>query len=306
MNQFDQGGRQEELLNGQDMLPDTQSDMQAESDFDAGFDDGEMSPDEPAPSPEETPAENLDDGDGAPSEAGSPDHAVPAPSLAPPAAPASPQFERPGPVTPEPTTPVTSPASIEAPEELAEELADLRRLNPRAADLALEDSPEGESIRRRLAEFGALPAQDRAETILERRDRTERERRANDERQRRAVEEHNKRFRAVIARDHPDLVELSADPARKVESARLVQDIFDWIGSMPYAEAAPLMEIARNGRDPEQVSALITRFKQERGQAAPKRPKPDGALAVPGRGAPSAPSGDVGNMDDFDAGFNLS
>ena len=102
------------------------------------------------------------------------------------------------------------------------------------------------------------------------------------------------------------MVELSADPARKVESARLVQDIFDWIGSMPYAEAAPLMEIARNGRDPEQVSALITRFKQERGQAAPKRPKPDGALAVPGRGAPSAPSGDVGNMDDFDAGFNLS
>lgn len=36
---------------------------------------------------------------------------------------------------------------IEAPEEIAGELEELKRLNPAAAELALEDSPEGESIR---------------------------------------------------------------------------------------------------------------------------------------------------------------
>lgn len=194
---------------------------------------------------------------------------------------------------------------IEAPEEIAGELEELKRLNPAAAELALEDSPEGESIRARLTEYGALGAQDRAENILEKRERAARAERAEQERNRQAMEAHNQRFMTVLRRDHPDYTALLTDPARKVEAAKAMQDIFAWISAKPYAEAAPLMEIAQRGRDPEQVSALITRYKHERGKSAPRKARPEGAYAVPGRGAASAPSGDDGNADDFDAGFNL-
>lgn len=193
---------------------------------------------------------------------------------------------------------------IDAPEELAEELKELKKLNPQAAELALEDSPEGEGIRRRLAEYGAMAAQDRAESILDKRERSARAQRMDLERQRQAIEEHNRHFQAVIRRDHPDFTALMSDPGRRAEASRMMNDIYAWIGAKPYAEAAPLMQIAKSGRDPEEVSALITRFKQERGRTAPRRPGPEGAYAVPGRGAAAAPSGDVGK-DDFDAGFDM-
>ena len=193
---------------------------------------------------------------------------------------------------------------INAPEELAEELKELKKLNPQAAELALEDSPEGEGIRRRLAEYGAMAAQDRAESILDKRERSTRAQQLEAERRRQAIEEHNRHFQAVIRRDHPDFTALMSDPGRRAEASRMMNDIYAWIGAKPYAEAAPLMQIAKSGRDPEEVSALITRFKQERGRTAPRRPGPEGAYAVPGRGAAAAPSGDVGK-DDFDAGFDM-
>ncbi len=193
---------------------------------------------------------------------------------------------------------------IDTPEELAEELKELKKLNPQAAELALEDSPEGEGIRRRLAEYGAMAAQDRAESILDKRERSARAQQLDMERRRQAIEEHNRHFQAVIRRDHPEFTALMSDPGRRAEAARMMNDIFAWISAKPYAEAAPLMQIAKSGRDPEEVSALITRFKQERGRTAPRRPGPEGAYAVPGRGAAAAPSGDVGK-DDFDAGFDM-
>ena len=200
---------------------------------------------------------------------------------------------------------VTEPArNIEIPEELADELEALKQLNPQAAELALEDSPEGESIRRRLTDLGALAAQDRAEHILEKRERATREQRAEVERNRQAIEAHNRRFMAVLQRDHPEYTALLMDPARKVDAGKAMQDIYDWISAKPYAEAAPLMEIAKHGRDPDQVSALITRYKQEKGKT-PRKARPEGAFAVPARGATSTPSGDEENADDFDAGFNL-
>ena len=194
---------------------------------------------------------------------------------------------------------------IEVPEELADELEALKQLNPQAAEVAQEDSPEGESVRRRLAELGALAAQDRAENILERRERAKRAEQAEAERNRQAIEAHNRRFMSVLQHDHPDYTAMLADPTRKLEAARYMEDVLAWISAKPYAEAAPLMEIARHGRNPEQVSALLTQYRQERGKAAPRKYGPEGAFAVPARGAASAPSGDEGNADDFDAGFNL-
>lgn len=196
-------------------------------------------------------------------------------------------------------------ARIEVPEGMESELEELKRIDPKAAELALEDSPDGESIRIRLSEMGALAAQDRAEFIQDRRNRELRAEREESERRRRAVEEHNRHFMGVLRRDHPEYAAMLEDLSRRAEAEKMMRDIFEWIGTKPYAEAAPLMETARYGRDPEKVSALIAGYKSERGKKAAPKAGPEGAFAVPGRGAAHAPTGDEGNADDFDAGFNL-
>jgi hypothetical protein len=228
----------------------------------------------------------------------------------PPAQPATHQVAPPQPAMPDqlPHTPPQQPArpqepesapKIEAPEEMADELESLKTLTPQAAELALEDSPEGASIRARLEQFGAELAQDRAEQILQRRALD----RADEDRAERARQAHNANFRTILENEHPNYVAMLDDPARRSDAALYQQSIFDWIAAKPYAEAVNLMEIARNGRDPRQVSALISQFERERAGGQAKRPDPTGALAVPGRGAPVAPSG-VGGLDDFDAGFD--
>ncbi len=297
----------------QQELHESQGATAQDDDFDKGFGDGadgQPASMDDATSPE--PAGDRQEPDGAPTGAVEPAVQQPAGSRLP--EPAGEPLAEPAPgedsgPAPSATGDADEPEQVSTmavPEELADELEALKRLNPQAAALALEDSKEGESIRLRLAELGALQAQDRAESILERRERLARAAQAEEARSRQAVEAHNRRFMAVLQRDHPDYTAMLSDPARKVEAARAMQDIFSWISAKPYAEAAPLMEIARHGRDPEQVSALITRYKQEQhGKAAPKKAGPEGAFAVPARGATSAPSGDEGNADDFDAGFNL-
>lgn len=177
------------------------------------------------------------------------------------------------------------------PEEIRTEFEELKQLSPEAAALALEDSPEGERLRKRLVDSGADSALDRAEIILDRRQRAQAEEQARQQ----ALEAYNRNFRGVLEHDHPELF----DPARNTS---LLQDIRSWIENKPYAEAAPLMQVYMAGRDPHQVSALVSRFKQERTTA--KAPDPTKAFAVPGRGAPIAPPG-IGDKDDFEAGFNL-
>lgn len=179
----------------------------------------------------------------------------------------------------------------EVPEEIRTEFEELKQLSPEAAALALEDSPEGKRLRKRLLDSGADSALDRAELVLDRRQRAQAEEQARQQ----ALEAYNRNFRGVLEHDHPELF----DPARNTS---LLQDIRRWIENKPYAEAAPLMQVYMAGRDPHQVSALVSRFKQERTTA--KAPDPTKAFAVPGRGAPIAPPG-IGDKDDFEAGFNL-
>lgn len=217
------------------------------------------------------------------------------------------------PTRPEPEQPAqfeAQPQSVGAlksletvPEEIADEFESLKKLNPEAAKLALEDSPEGASIRARLEQYGAELAQDRAETLLYQRAQRTAEQDARRAMQEQARAAHNAAFKAMFERDHPEYAAMMNDPGRRAEAAQYQQHIFDWIAAKPYSEAAELMEIAKNGRDPEQVSALITRFEREKGVT--KRADPTGALAVPGRGAPIAPAG-VGDKDDFDAGWNAN
>ena len=211
-----------------------------------------------------------------------------------------PQMEQPresAPAEPEP------PKKIEVPENLTEEFAALKKLNPAAAELALEDSPEGERLRSRMEEYGAEMALDRAEVVLDKRNRDVATRKADFERQQQAVQEHNNRFLSTLKQTHPDYAAMITDPARRDEAVKKQNEIIEWINGKPYAEGARLMQVAKSGRDPNEICALLTQFESER-QAKPKPADPTGALAVPGRGAPAAPAG-IGDKDDFDAGWNL-
>ena len=189
------------------------------------------------------------------------------------------------------------------PEELAEEIKELEAISPAAAKLALEDSAEGAAVRERLTNFGAAMAQDRAEFVLAQRAQAQKEANAEAERYAAAVRAHNENFLGTIKRELPDYYAMVSDPARKAEAAKYQQDVYDWIGSKPYAEAAPLMDIAKSGRDVSQVVGLLKQFENER-RGGTSKPDPTGALAVPGRGAPTAPAG-IGDKGDFEAGWNL-
>ncbi len=195
------------------------------------------------------------------------------------------------------------PQKIEVPENLTEEFAALKKLNPAAAELALEDSPEGERLRSRMEEYGAEMALDRAEVVLDKRNREIATRKADFDRQQQAVQEHNDRFMSALKRAHPDYAAMITDPARRDEAVKKQNEIIEWINGKPYAEGSRLMQVANSGRDPNEICALLTQFESER-QTKPKQADPTGALAVPGRGAPAAPAG-IGDKDDFDAGWNL-
>ena len=280
-------------------------DAQFAEGFNLGDDDGEASEEHQAndqqqtdDSSEKAPAENQDqqsDADNAAKEEVQHEQpAQPAPPI--PAQQSYQQFERPQVSEP------AKPKLIEVPEHLAGELATLKKLNPAAAELALEDSPEGERLRSRMEEYGAEMALDRAEIVLDKRNRETAAHQAEVARQQQTIAEHNNRFMATLQREHPEYAAMITDPARREEAVKKQNEIMGWISAKPYAEGARLMKIAQEARDPNEVCALITQFESER-QAKPKQADPTGALAVPG--APAAPAG-IGDKDDFDAGWNAN
>ena len=233
--------------------------------FAAGFDD---EPGKPAEQPEQEPEQVSEEGTPPSPEESSAGQAVPQPEPAVQAQPAAPD-----------------PQPREEPQP------------PEAAAIAREDSPEGETLRRRLAEYGADNAMDRAELFMARREREA----FAAQQQAGMAEAANRNFVAVVRQAHPDLFEASRS---KADNERFQADMQAWIEQKPYAEAAPLMDVFLHGRDPHAVAELITRFKNERQASQKARTNPDGAFAVPRRGAPVVPQG-VGSKDDFDAGWNI-
>lgn len=255
--------------------------------FAAGFDD---EPGKPAEQPEQELEQVSEEGTPPSSpEEPSAGQAVPQPEPIAQARPAAPE--------PQPRDEPQQPQTVEIPESIKAEFAELEQLSPEAAAIAREDSPEGETLRKRLAEYGADNAMDRAELFMARR-----EREAVAARQQAGmVEAANRNFAAVVRQAHPELFEASRS---KADNERFQADMQAWIEQKPYAEAAPLMETFLHGRDPYAVAELITRFKNERQAPQKKQANPDGAFAVPRRGAPVVPQG-VGSKDDFDAGWNI-
>ena len=197
------------------------------------------------------PPAEADRNDDAPPEAERPaqkEEYVPPQDTTPPAPPL-PLEEPDGRGTPETATQAAPPVRmLEAvPDDIAEELENLRRINPDAARLALEDSPEGESIRSRLESYGADLAMDKAERIMEQRERARHE----EMRSRQAVEEHNRRFFATLDSRVPDYAAMMRDPGRAEELRAYQQELFRWIESKPYAEGARLMRVAQTGTNAE-------------------------------------------------------
>lgn len=253
--------------------------------FAAGFDD---EPGKPAEQTEQELDQVSEEGTLPSPEEPSAGQAVPQPEPAVQAQPAVPE-----PQTREEPQP---PKTVEIPEGIKSEFAELEQLSPEAAAIAREDSPEGETLRKRLAEYGADNAMDRAELFMARR-----EREAFAAQQAGMAEAANRNFVAVVRQAHPDIFEASRS---KADNERFQADMQAWIEQKPYAEAAPLMDVFLHGRDPHAVAELITRFKNERQAPQKARTNPDGAFAVPRRGAPVVPQG-VGSKDDFDAGWNI-
>ena len=291
-----------EDLQGTEVTPEEEEDQ-----FDQGFSLGEDEGD--AGDNTENNGQQDEDGEGneaagaqeqAKADEGKPQHEVqveqPAQAAAQPQ-----QIELPQQAAPEEPEP---PKQIEVPENLTDELAALKKLNPAAAELALEDSAEGERLRSRMEEFGVEMALDRAEMVLDKRNRETAAHQAEVARQQQTIAEHNNRFMATLQREHPEYAAMIIDPARREEAVKKQNEIMGWISAKPYAEGARLMKIAQEARDPNEVCALITQFESER-KAKPKQADPTGALAVPGRGAPTAPAG-IGDKDDFDAGWNAN
>lgn len=244
---------------------------------------------------------------GAASEPDTPDGTAEAEQPVQPSQPVQPVREMP----PQPTQSVAQPSVAQAPEEAApllEEVPEniraewdnLRHLSPEAARLALEDSPEGARLRSRLELYGADLTMDRAERVLELRERARMEAASS----RRAVEEHNRNFYATLDSRVPDYAAMMRDPARAGELRAYQQEVIRWIESKPYGEGARLMRIAQYGKDAGEVAGLLESFARERQRA--RTPDPGGALAVPGRRGPAVAPAGLGDRDDWDAGFRLA
>ena len=179
------------------------------------------------------------------------------------------------------------------PENVANEMEELRKLNPEAARLAMEDSPDGAAIRKRLETFGADYAQDRAESVLEKR----REKARQEQEQRARIEEHNRNFRETIRKRNAAYHDLITNGERREEARRYFADVFRWIEKLPYGEAKGLMEIAKRGRDANKVCDLLERYEREKG-----RPDPTGAYAVTGGARPFSGQASVTGMTLMPAG----
>ena len=199
---------------------------------------------------------------------------------------------------------------IEIPEQYHEELERLKKKSPEAAALAQENSLEGEQVRDLLQEYGASVAYESARTTLIQRNRAVQEQNKEQQRIQEAVQRQNAYFTDMLQREQPAYLQLCQDKNRRPEA--LIKDIFDWIGSKPYAEGARLMPIAQGSRNPHEISALLNQYQKERNvkigqprQPSTRRGDPTGAIAVPSRGAPVAPAG-IGDQDSFDAGWNLN
>ncbi|MFI3270827.1 MAG: hypothetical protein R3Y11_01815 [Pseudomonadota bacterium] len=285
----------------EDEIPMSEQELQDSADFDAGFSLDDEQPDNGGHNDN---ADNQNDVSGQ-DEQGSNAQEQALGEQQPPS-----QQEQPYQVPPQVQQPQATPQQAPVqqakridflPNEIEDEYKRLREVNPVAAELAMEDSEAGAAVRDRLEQYGADVANDNAMLTLNAR----RQAYTQQLEHAKAREAHNRNFAETMRLGVPDYVSMTSDPSRKAEADAYKQEVFGWISKQPYDEAVKMMEVAKSGRDPNQVVGLLQRFEKER--KAPQRPKrdPTAALHVPSRGG-SVPPASVGDKNDFDAGWRLS
>lgn len=215
--------------------------------------------------------------------------------------------QEPGPIiqqqeeAPQPPQPMVKTID-EIPEDLREEYEILKEQNPEAAALAMEDSKEGENMRRRLEAYGADMAEDYADRINMRRQQADDKAAMQHQLSQQAAQARVAHFNNVMKSEQPEFYEVLTKGSQ-AEQITFRNNILNWIKAKPYSEAEPLMRVFQYSQDPREVSDLLTQFNSERRRA--RTPDFAGAVAVPGRGGNVAPAG-IGDEDDFAAGLQLS
>ncbi len=185
-------------------------------------------------------------------------------------------------------------------EDIADDVADILRVNPDYKEILLEDSDLGKRLRNNLLEFGAETAVPMLESIHQSREISAR---VDAVTLKHEQDERAAHFDAV-GKVHPDYMELVSDPAKKEELGKFNAGIKNWAETLPYKEATKAFKVMESGNASE-VSELLTNYKKANsGKDKVDRKKAANLIAVPGKrkgGPPAKP-----DSNDFDAGFDAA
>lgn len=194
--------------------------------------------------------------------------------------------------------------TVEVPDDLKTELEELTKRDPQLAAIVLEDSKDGEKLRKGLEEYGIDYAEERADTIRMRREVHQKVSSVEAITQTAARDAKVSAFYQAVSVKHPDWVSITTDPARRQEYDAYMANVRSWAESLPYADGADAFRIMEKGT-PAEVTDLLDRFKAAKhgGGTDRKGPSAEDALAVPSRSGPP-PSRKIASKDDFDAAFD--
>lgn len=191
----------------------------------------------------------------------------------------------------------------EVPEDIREDVDSFGKANPEYAALAVEDSKDGERLRRALAEYGPdhVLVAEMADRIADKRGRLD----STTAKVEQAAAEVLDAHFAVIDAAHPDYGALrKADlsvPENKAKLEAFKARMDTWAEAKPGKEYMEIQRIRESGTAQE-VCAVLTRFKEETSSARQERTRQaaEAALAPPTKNSPVPvpPGSDKGSFED--------
>lgn len=204
-------------------------------------------------------------------------------------------------------------------EEARIQISEFVKANPELAPLIVEDSKDGERMRRILSEYGGDHTATAAEMVVEKRRMVAAEAQRVQATQKEIVVNHYKR----LAADHPEYADAMVGTTDEsfAKRAHLQEEIQAWISTLPYDQGVYAANAIAQGTTDE-VSFVLEQFKQS--QAAPVAPiapaatqaampagvnaqrtrrAAEAGLAVPVRSAATLPKS-TPDKDDFDSAWN--
>lgn len=195
-------------------------------------------------------------------------------------------------------------SAVPVPDELQTEIEELKKRDPQLAAIVLEDSKDGEKLRKGLEEYGVDYVEERADTIRLRREVSQKVSSVEATTQSAVRDAQTQAFYSAVAVKHQDWVSVTTDPARRQEYDAYMKDVRTWAESLLYAQGAQAFRVMEQGT-PAEVIDLLDRYKSAKhgNGNGRKGPSAEDALAVPSRSGPP-PSKKMAAKDDFDAAFD--